>query len=215
MNVSWQFLDLGLIDLCEFMKIQDGVWGQRVRNDIPDTAIFAEHPITISLNERHRDRDGVHIRVPREELKRLGVAVVPVHRGGGVALHAPGILGCYIIKKTTKEALSFLGHVAQSVFSSFGVRTEVFPNPVASERCGKYFGAWVYDRKIATTGINILAGVSQFGINFNVSPEPELLRLIHPCGIEEYEMTSLALEGIPVTITDVKDAIQRIVSEEI
>lgn len=207
---SWQFVDFGILDFGEFLTLQDRVWRARLNDSLPDSVLFAEHPPTISFGARPRDQQLKFLRVPPEELALRNIPIFETQRGGSLSLHAPGILGCYIIMKTGASIIPSLLRLAQEVFMEFGIKTNPTA-PVTSADAAKYRGAWTAHGKIASVGVNNSRGVTRFGANFNISADPALLTLIHPCGIEEYLLTTLALEGVPATITEVKEVIRGIV----
>lgn len=212
----WQFIDLGLIDFGEFLRVQDRVWEERVKHTVLDTILFAEHPLAISLGARARELQTPFLRVPLEELERRNIGIYETRRGGSLALHAPGILGCYVIGKTAKfagDVVYFLEHVAHEVFCSSGLLTTPVPQTVIGFDRTKYRGAWTAGGKIASIGIHSAHGITRFGMNINVSADPKLLTLIHPCGIEEYELTTLALQGIRISVSNVKDTVREIVNK--
>lgn len=214
---QWQFLDLKILDFGEFLKIQDWVWKQCRDDMIDNTIIFAEHPATISINQSYIDRDLKSLRVSKEELERLGIQIIPVKRGGSIALHAPGIIGCYIIAKTNgaSEITYLMERWIFSALAKFGIQLYLYPtgarflHALSQKECRKYRGFWRDVKKIGTEGLRISSRVSRFGVNINVCPDPKLLTLIHPCGITEFDMSSLEIiTPKKCDVQDIKKALQ-------
>ena len=73
-----------------------------------------------------------------------------------------------------------------------------------------YPGVWVEPdgsrpRKIAAVGIRITRGRSMHGFSLNVDPDLSWFDRIVPCGITDKGVTSLAAEGIDVSMREVVD----------
>ena len=62
-------------------------------------------------------------------------------------------------------------------------------------------------RKIAAIGVRIERGRSLHGIALNVDPDLSYFGHIVPCGIPDFGVTSLAAEGVTVTMRQVVDAV--------
>jgi len=204
------FHDLGLVRFDKFMHMQNMLWEQRVENQIPDTILFAEHPVCISLGARSVEFQLPHIRVPQSELVRRDIRVFKTRRGGSLTIHAPGILGCYVIAKCTNvvNSVRSLELLARDTFKHFGVDTASLPNGATNKP--QYHGAWTGKGKIASIGMHIARGVTRFGLNINVNTEHSLLTLVHPCGIEEYELTTMAQMGCSASVSDVALATKQV-----
>ena len=86
-------------------------------------------------------------------------------------------------------------------------------------RMGEYPGVWVEPngprpRKIAAIGVRVGNGSTQrrtmHGFALNVTTDLTYMREhIVPCGIAEYAVTSLAEEGIAITMRDAVDVVAR------
>ncbi|MCF8130595.1 MAG: lipoyl(octanoyl) transferase LipB, partial [Deltaproteobacteria bacterium] len=74
---------------------------------------------------------------------------------------------------------------------------------IAGERNSRNRGVWVGNRKIGFVGIAVRRGVSFHGLALNVSPDLSFFQLIHPCGLQEVKITSMAdllEEPVPLNI---------------
>jgi lipoic acid synthetase len=81
-------------------------------------------------------------------------------------------------------------------------------------RLKEYPGVWVAPgsdapRKIAAIGVRLTRGRSMHGFALNVAPDMEMFTHIVPCGIPDKAVTSLALEGIDVSMHEVVEAFTR------
>ncbi len=197
--------DLGLIDFEEFLKIQDKIWKKRVEDVIPDTLVFAEHPVIFSLGARSTKDQLRHFLTWPESLAELGIKIVETKRGGNVTVHAPGILGIYPIVKVAKpfdgiKLVDFLETVIIAVLDDCGINAGRDPSVNR--------GVWVENRKIASVGIQISGLVSKFGVNLNVSPRLKWFRHINPCGIPGCKVTSMKKElGRAPSMSEIKQMI--------
>jgi lipoic acid synthetase len=66
---------------------------------------------------------------------------------------------------------------------------------------------WVEDRKICAIGVRLTRGRSMHGFALNVDPDLEMFGHIVPCGIADKAVTSIAAEGLDVSMRDVVDAV--------
>lgn len=196
----WQFLDLKIIDFYEFLKIQDWIWRERVKNHIGNTVIFAEHPLTISINQSRITYDLSFLKISEGKLAQMKISAVAVKRGGGIALHGPGILGCYVVaeSKSVGDLFFLIERWIFTALADCGITACLYPcdgqiTGFTEKELRKYRGFWHGTKKIGTEGLYISSRVSRFGVNLNVSAEPEIMALIHPCGITEYELGSLEI----------------------
>ena len=79
-------------------------------------------------------------------------------------------------------------------------------------RLGPYPGVWVdvdsdAPRKICAIGVRVSRGRSLHGLALNVDPDMTWFERIVPCGIEDKGVTSLAAEGVTVSMHDVVDRV--------
>ena len=131
-------------------------------------------------------------------------------------LDAPGILGCYFVVQLASslevgQFLKTLESFAIDVLCILGVSACRLPDNFRDpSHKARYMGVWVERRKIVAVGIRVTRKTTSFGINFHISPEEWILRLILPCSIAEYELTSLALGGCRNNVREVVATIREI-----
>src|SRR5207248_1385837 len=77
----------------------------------------------------------------------------------------------------------------------------------SAARLPGYPGVWVEDRKICAIGVRVSRGRSMHGFALNVDPDLSYFSHIVPCGIADKQVTSLAAEGVHVSMAEVVDAI--------
>jgi len=186
---SW----LGRIAYREAWALQKRLVDARVAATIPDTLLLLEHDAVLTLGKNAEDG---HVLVSPRELRRRGIEVLRVERGGEVTYHGPGQLVAYPILRLgdrgilVRPLVRALEEAMIETCATFGVK--------AVRRDG-HPGCWVMEdarppRKIGALGIRIERGVSYHGIALNVDPDLRDFELIDPCGMPGLVSTSIAEE---------------------
>jgi len=148
-----------------------------------------------------------------------GAEVVHADRGGDVTYHGPGQLVGYPIRTLPARAggaidtPAWVADVEQVVIdavASLGL-TDVGRLPGCP-------GVWVAPqsdnpRKLAAIGVRISRGRSMHGFALNVAPDMDMFANIVPCGIAHRPVTSLAAEGLEVTMREVTDAVAEVAAQ--
>jgi len=196
---------LGRRDYESVHELQRQLLDARKRQQVPDTVLFVEHDPVITLGRGAKQN---HLRAATSELAGRGVSVVETGRGGDVTLHAPGQLVCYPIidlnpdRRDVRRYVNDLTRCMQQLARQYGVGAGTH---------GAYIGVWV-DRarvnewpgeaeasdpaKLGAIGVRISRWVTMHGFAFNLSTDLDLFKLIVPCGISEFGVTSIqALTG--------------------
>lgn len=160
----------------------------RIAGEVGDVVLILEHPPTITLGRGASPR---HVLASPEQLSAMGVVLTETDRGGDVTFHGPGQVIAYPIvnlKELRPDINWYLRTLEGSLIETcrfFGVDAERFP---------PHTGVWVGRRKIAAIGIKVTRWVTSHGIALNVRNMQEWFRLIIPCGLAEYSVTSLEEE---------------------
>jgi lipoate-protein ligase B len=196
-----EILDLGFLDFdTAHARMVERVEA-RIAGAAQDAVFLVEHPHVITLGRR--DAASL-IKIPEQELARLGVSVRRTERGGLVTYHGPGQLVAYPVVHLPSRGMGVRQHVGileeatVAVAAAMGVEALCRPG---------YPGVWtVGGAKLASVGVAVRRGVTYHGIAFNVAPDLRFFDLIDPCGLG-VRMTSLTHElGRTVSLDAVKDA---------
>jgi len=175
-----------------------------------DHLLLLEHPHVYTLGVR---ADLRHVLVPPAE---VGADLVRADRGGDVTYHGPGqLVGYPILSLPGKHSATRTG-MADTVAYVRSVEQLVIDAladlglPTAG-RLPDYPGVWVdpesdNPRKVCAIGVRLVRGRSMHGFALNVAPEMRYWGYIVPCGIPDKSVTSLAEEGLDVTMAQVVDA---------
>lgn len=163
-----------------------------------DHLLLVEHPHTYTLGVRG-NRD--NLLVSEARLAQQGVSVHHVRRGGDVTYHGPGQLVGYPIfnVKRTNERLgkrpldvrAFIHTIQNSIIQTLN------KFDIDAWHDDRYPGVWIEKNgsqaKIAAIGVHInRQRISSHGFALNIQPEMHFFDQIIPCGIQEYQVTSMA-----------------------
>ena len=162
----------------------------------PYLLLLEHHPVyTLGLR-----RTVDSLRVPAEE---LGAELVATDRGGDVTWHGPGQLVGYPILSVPDSPVAYVRAVEQLVIdvcADLGL-------PGLGRIDGSP-GVWVDGQhKICAVGVRRSRGRTMHGFALNVDPDLSWFDRIVPCGIADKGVTSLAAEGVAVSMAEVVDAV--------
>ncbi|MEW6660836.1 MAG: lipoyl(octanoyl) transferase LipB [Bacillota bacterium] len=179
-------IEVGRMGYREAYQLQKELAAEVTRGERGDTLILTEHPPVLTIGSAG---DRGNILANPQVLAQAGIEVYSVDRGGDVTYHGPGQLVGYPILhlarhgKDVGDYLRRLEEVLIRTLADFGL---------AGYRAPGYTGVWVSDAKIAAIGIGIKKWVTFHGFALNVDPDLSHFGLIHPCGIRDKRVTSLA-----------------------
>jgi lipoic acid synthetase len=203
LHVRW----LGRVPYREAWALQRGLYSQSA----DDRLLLLEHPHVYTLGVR---ADMRHVLVPPAS---VDAELVRTDRGGDVTYHGPGqLVGYPILSLPAKgggsrtgmaDTVAYVRSVEQLVIDVLG--------DLGLPRVGRlprYPGVWVdpsgpNPRKIAAIGVRLTRGRTMHGFALNVSPDMRYWGYIVPCGIPDKAVTSVAEEGVTVTMREVVDLV--------
>jgi lipoic acid synthetase len=191
---------LGRVRYRDALAVQRGLWA----DGTGDWLLLLEHPHVYTMGVRAKEE---HVLIDPAE---VGAELVRSDRGGDVTYHGPGQLVGYPIMEVPTGPGSMPGHVHRieqlmiDVLAGLGV--------AGAGRLDGYPGVWVdpdgpAPRKICAVGVRVSRGRSMHGFALNVDPDMSMFGHIVPCGIADKPVTSLAAEGIDVSMRQVVDAV--------
>ena len=197
LRVRW----LGRVRYQDAHALQRGLF----ERSADDHLLLIEHPHVFTLGVR---ADLGHLLTPPAD---VGAELVRTDRGGDVTYHGPGQLVGYPIlslpgkgaggKADTKAYVRSVEQLLVDVLARFGVEADRLPG---------YPGVWAgvgtdRPRKIAAIGVRLDRGRTMHGFALNVDPDLSYFDAIVPCGIPDKAVTSVAAEGIDVSMQEVVD----------
>ncbi|MDZ7675193.1 MAG: lipoyl synthase [Acidimicrobiales bacterium] len=197
---------LGRVAYSEALELQRALHRERAG----DHLLLLEHPHVYTLGVR---ADMEHVLVPPAS---VGAELVRADRGGDVTYHGPGqLVGYPILTVPGKrgggmaDTVAYVRSVEQLVIDTL---TDLGLADVG--RLDDYPGVWVAPgsddpRKICAIGVKLTRGRSMHGFALNVDPDMAYWGHIVPCGIPDKQVTSLAAEGVDVSMREVVDVVER------
>ncbi len=189
-----QWLDAGYIGYDQALGIQlklhEACWQERRG----DAILFQESPPVITLGKSsHRE----NLLWTTAELDAAGIDVREVGRGGDITYHGPGQLIISPIlhfRRFASTALEYLRMLEETVIrqcAAYGLS--------CFRKSGKS-GVWLKEGKLAAVGVAVSRSVTLHGLAVNVCPNMEHFSAIVPCGLAKEGVTSLALQGVHLTV---------------
>jgi lipoyl(octanoyl) transferase len=185
---------LGRIGYREAWQLQKELVDQRAEGAIADRLLLLEHDAVLTLG---RQASEAHVLASPRELRRRGIEVIRVERGGEVTYHGPGQLVAYPIIRLADRGILVRPLVAALEEAMIETCARL---GVETFRRDGHPGCWVDGgrgrphRKIGALGLRIERGVSYHGIALNIDSDLRDFELIDPCGEPGLVSTSVAEE---------------------
>lgn len=200
LHVRW----LGTVGHDEASELQHALFEERRG----DWLLLLEHPHVYTLGA-NADPENVLV-----DPASVGAALVHTDRGGDVTYHGPGQLVGYPIVDVPgrrgggiADTVAWVRTIEQVLIDTL---TDLGLTDVG--RVEGYPGVWVAPtssdpRKIAAIGVRLARGRSMHGFALNVATDLTMFDHIVPCGITDKRVTSMAAEGLGVSMRAVVDAV--------
>jgi lipoate-protein ligase B len=150
-----------------------------------DTVLILEHPPVFTVGRRG-NRD--NLKVTTEFLKKAGMALYHIERGGDITFHGPGQLVLYPIFHLPHAGLGVVDFVER--LESVMLQTAEDMG-VSAARDKRNHGIWVGNQKVGFVGIAVRRKVSFHGISLNVDMSLAPFKWINPCGLKDIGVTNL------------------------
>lgn len=137
-----------------------------------------------------------------ELLDRSVLPVFRTGRGGRFTYHGPGQRVAYVMLDLKRRGIDIRAFVHS--LEEWIIRTlAVFA--IAAERRQGRIGVWVKidgqsEAKIAAIGVRVRQGVTFHGCAINLDPDLNFYAGIVPCGLAGFAVTSMAAQGVNVTM---------------
>ena len=177
---------LGRLPYAEAWDLQKAFWEGRVDGrSRDDYLLLLEHPSVYTIG---RNGDGSNLLVSEADLADRGVDVHEVDRGGDITYHGPGQLVGYPIIELSdaKLIVPYVRKLEQVIIDTLSDLA------IDSWREDGLTGVWTEKGKIAAIGVRVSRKVSMHGFALNLDPEMSYFDQMHPCGIKDRRVTSVA-----------------------
>ncbi len=199
MKECWVY-DLETQDYAETLELQHQLLEKKYKENLPEILLLVEHNPVITLG---RSSHLGNILLDKEQLEKLKIQLHRIERGGDVTYHGPGQLVVYPLfnlnyyKQDTHLFLRMLEEVIIRTVGSYYLK---------AERVTGLTGVWVQGKKVASIGVAAKKWITFHGLALNVNTDLKNFSYIHPCGMLDKEVTSMAeLLKKKVQFQEVKD----------
>ncbi len=202
------WLDLGVMAYAPSFEIQEQILRVRMGGQLGPTVILQENPPVFTIG---RTGSRENILTSAAELRRRGIEVLEVDRGGDVTYHGPGQL--------IVSPLLYLGDLGLNANQYLHMLEDVLIALLSRYHIGTgkkegYPGVWHGDAKIAAVGIAVRHGFTFHGFSLNVDPDLDCFRLINPCGVSRMPVTSVhEVLGKSPPMAEIKGRLKEIMEE--
>ncbi|MXY03810.1 MAG: lipoyl synthase [Acidimicrobiales bacterium] len=199
LQVRW----LGRVGFREALDLQRRLWAHSADNYL----LLLEHHHVFTAGP---SADEANLLVDPGE---VGADCVRIDRGGDFTYHGPGQLVGYPILTLPGRRGGGLAETAVYVCDLEQVLIDALAD-LGLPGCGRlrgYPGVWLdlngTPRKLAAVGVRLSRGRTMHGFALNVDTDLSWFERIIPCGIRDFEPTSLRAEGCAATMREVTDAV--------
>ena len=207
--VQWEISD-GEVEYSMALERMDSHVHQMINGKAAEKIWLLEHPALYTAGTSAKKKDLI-------ETNRF--PVFETNRGGQFTYHGPGQRVAYVMLDLNKRGKDIKAFVEK--LEAWIVHTLAEFNVVGQTRIGRV-GIWVErtdkpktvnrlpeEEKIAAIGIRLRKWITFHGLSINVDPDLKHFEGIVPCGIKEHGVTSLVDLGLPVSMTDVDNALEK------
>jgi lipoyl(octanoyl) transferase len=200
MSMEWRISD-GLVDYETASREMETRVAAIHDGSAPEQVWLLEHPPLYTAGTSARDED---------LLDAAGLPVYRTGRGGQFTYHGPGQRVGYVMLDLKRHGGDIRRYVHD--LEEWLIRT-LARFQVKGERREGRVGIWVAERdgsenKIAAIGVRVRHWVTFHGVSLNVEPDLKNFDGIVPCGIRQHGVTSLAAQGILVSMPEVDAAMR-------
>lgn len=184
MNGHW--IDLGRMAYGPAWGVQRELADQVTAGRRPDTLLLVEHDPVLTLGASFHTENLIY---PEAFYKARGIALERTDRGGDVTYHGPDQLVAYPIFDLSRHGkdlhlwMRTLEEAVIRALASWGL--EGSRNP-------PHTGVWLGDRKVCAIGVKVKRWVSTHGVALNCNNDLLPFRMIVPCGIRDFGVTSVS-----------------------
>lgn len=185
-------LETGLITYTDADRTQREIFESVAERTGEDTLLVFETEPVYTAGRHTKDDDVINTELP----------VVDTDRAGSITWHGPGQLVIYPLVKLTEpvDLHAYIRAVEAAVLDTLGDHFGLDVTRIEGRA-----GVWLRnpDRKISAIGLKVSRGATLHGISLNVSTDfTSAFTGIVPCGINDADVTSMAQEGLNVSVVD-------------
>jgi lipoyl(octanoyl) transferase len=199
-GIEWRVSE-GLVPYVEALAFMERRAAAIAAGEEPECVWLLEHPPLFTAGTSAD---------PAELMNPLAFPVYEAGRGGRYTYHGPGQRVGYLMldlgrrgRDVRKLVHSLEGWIIAAL-GQLGVQAHRAPG-----RIGIWVGEGAEEAKIAALGIRVKRWVTLHGFSINVEPDLGHFGGIVPCGIANFGVTSLAVQGKETAMSGVDAALKR------
>lgn len=191
---------LGCMEYGRALDLQLSFVDRRAAGKARDTLLMLTHPHVYTFG---RAGNPANLLASPDALRREGIPVERVGRGGDVTYHGPGqLVGYPIVFLARPDVHRFIRSIESALIEA--LETCGIP----SCRIEGLTGVWAKGKKIASIGVGVRRWVTYHGFALNVNTDLSYFRRIHPCGLKGCEATSMsAMTGREFPMEEIRDRV--------
>ena len=173
---------------------------EKIRTNINSELIWLlHHPSIYTVGKSSNNSDF---------LKNPQIPIYKTDRGGQITYHGPGQRIAYfminlnnkrkdvryfinLLEKITIDTLKEFNIIAESRSDRIGIWVTKYKNKILNK-----------EKKIGSIGIKIRKWITYHGVSININPDLNYFKLINPCGIKDFSVTSLQELGVDPKISE-------------
>ncbi|AKL94003.1 octanoyltransferase LipB [Clostridium aceticum] len=180
------FMNLGKLKYEKALSIQNQLF--EYAKDHKEAAgffIILEHEPVFTIG---REGGLENLLYTQEVMKARGIDIYETNRGGNITYHGPGqIVGYPILdlSKFNKDLRWYVDAIEEMIIKTLK------KIDIVGGRKKKHRGVWVMDHKLCAVGIRVKNWITMHGFALNYNTDLDYFKLIHPCGITEFGVTSI------------------------
>ncbi|MGH7801086.1 MAG: lipoyl(octanoyl) transferase LipB [Thermodesulfobacteriota bacterium] len=183
-HVDWMYLDQ--VDYSKCLSLQRELQKKvSFNNQSEGFLLLVQHKPVVTIGRFGKESN---ILLPENEMKKRGIEIWRIERGGDVTFHGPGqLIGYPIINLVhyqlgVKSYVQMLEEALINVLKKFGIE---------AGRIKEHPGVWVGKEKVAAIGVYVKDSTTMHGFALNVNTDLDYFSLIVPCGISNMGVTSM------------------------
>ena len=127
-----------------------------------------------------------------KDLINKDLKIIKTNRGGKYTVHSPGQKVIYFVlnlNNRKKDIRNLVLQLEKSVIEFL----KIYKIKSFADR--KKIGIWVKNKKISAIGIKVSGWIAYHGVSINIKNNLKDYKKILPCGLDNFEVTSLENEG--------------------
>jgi len=196
---GFTYHDTGCIDYTEALELQTNTFNKLLtakRDGLitQNQLFFCEHNPVLTIG---KSGNNTNLLIPEELLKKQGVSLYHINRGGDITYHGPGQITGYPVfdleywQLGLRQYIELLEEIVIRFLSLYNIK---------GERLDRATGVWIEAdkpgkaRKICAIGVKSSRYITMHGFALNINTNLDYYNLINPCGFTDKGVTSLEKE---------------------